>query len=88
MFCCFFFKLTVSLYCVNASFSADQICSVIDTYAVSLSGRSDRDKFYIQINPIVELLRKYTHGIKGRMRGVIVEMFAEYLRVEGVFQGV
>ncbi|XP_055889242.1 acetyl-CoA carboxylase-like isoform X3 [Biomphalaria glabrata] len=71
---------------VLSQFPSQQIASVIDTYAATLSKRSDRDVFFMTCQGIVQLVQRYRNGIRGHLKSVVQELLRHYLRVELQFQ--
>ncbi|CAL1538931.1 unnamed protein product [Lymnaea stagnalis] len=71
---------------VLSQFPSQQIASVIDTYAASLTKRADRDVFFMTCQGIVQLVQRYRNGIRGHLKSVVQELLRHYLRVELQFQ--
>ncbi|KAK3798057.1 hypothetical protein RRG08_034617 [Elysia crispata] len=71
---------------VLCQFPSQQIASVIDTYAATLTKRADRDVFFMTCQGIVQLVQRYRNGIRGHMKSVVQELLRHYLRVELQFQ--
>ncbi|KAH9518467.1 hypothetical protein Btru_016869 [Bulinus truncatus] len=71
---------------VLSQFPSQQIASVIDTYAATLSKRADRDVFFMTCQGIVQLVQRYRNGIRGHLKSVVQELLRHYLRVELQFQ--
>ncbi|XP_059157454.1 acetyl-CoA carboxylase-like isoform X2 [Physella acuta] len=71
---------------VLCQFPSQQIASVIDNYAATLSKRSDRDVFFMTCQGIVQLVQRYRNGIRGHLKSVVQELLRHYLRVELQFQ--
>ena len=63
-----------------------QIASVIDTYAATLTKRTDREVFFLTTQGIVQLVQRYRAGIRGHMKSVVQELLRHYMRVEVQFQ--
>ncbi|BFZ10005.1 hypothetical protein BsWGS_13044 [Bradybaena similaris] len=71
---------------VLCQFPSQQIASVIDSYAATLTKRADRDVFFMTCQGIVHLVQRYRNGIRGHMKSVVQELLRHYLRVELQFQ--
>jgi biotin carboxylase len=76
-----------NLTSVFCQFPSQQISNIINRHAVSLKKRSEHDQFFMNTNPVMQLVQKYRHGTRGRMRSVIITLLNEYHRVEEIFQG-
>ncbi|PSN52685.1 Acetyl-CoA carboxylase [Blattella germanica] len=71
---------------VLAQFPSQQIASVIDSHAGTLQKRADRDVFFLTTQGIVQLVQRYRHGIRGRMKSAVHELLRQYYAVESQFQ--
>ncbi|XP_046476133.1 acetyl-CoA carboxylase isoform X3 [Neodiprion pinetum] len=71
---------------VLAQFPSQQIASVIDGHAATLSKRTDRDVFFLTTQGIVQLVQRYRNGIRGRMKTAVHELLRQYYTVESQFQ--
>ncbi|CAK1546473.1 unnamed protein product [Leptosia nina] len=71
---------------VLAQFPSQQIASVIDHHAASLTKRSDRDVFFMSTQALVVLVQRYRNGIRGRMKAAVHDLLKQYHQVETNFQ--
>ncbi|CAG4967379.1 unnamed protein product [Colias eurytheme] len=71
---------------VLAQFPSQQIASVIDHHAASLSKRADRDVFFMSTQALVVLVQRYRNGIRGRMKAAVHDLLKQYFQVESNFQ--
>ncbi|XP_050664997.1 acetyl-CoA carboxylase isoform X2 [Leptidea sinapis] len=71
---------------VLAQFPSQQIASVIDLHAASLSKRADRDVFFMSTQALVVLVQRYRNGIRGRMKAAVHDLLKQYYQVESNFQ--
>ncbi|XP_074643040.1 acetyl-CoA carboxylase-like isoform X2 [Tubulanus polymorphus] len=71
---------------VLCQFPSQQIASVIDTYAATLTKRAERDVFFMTTQGIVQLVQRYRNGIRGYMKSVVQDFLKMYLKVETQFQ--
>ncbi|KAF6025259.1 hypothetical protein EB796_016427 [Bugula neritina] len=71
---------------ILSKFPAQQIASVIDSYAATLTRRADKDNFYLTSQGIVELINKYRNGVRGFTKAIVSELLSQYLDVEKKFQ--
>jgi len=78
------------------------VCSVLSTYlieqwlmlhalclyshAATLQKRADRDVFFLTTQGIVQLVQRYRHGIRGRMKSAVHDLLRQYYAVESQFQ--
>ncbi|KAL5475565.1 hypothetical protein EMCRGX_G025395 [Ephydatia muelleri] len=76
-----------NLTSVLCQFPSQQITNIINKHGASIQKRSENDQFFMNTSNIMELVRKYRHGMKGRKTAVLIELLKEYHRVEEVFQG-
>ncbi|XP_056647760.1 acetyl-CoA carboxylase isoform X2 [Diorhabda sublineata] len=71
---------------VLAQFPSQQIASVIDTHAASMTKRTERDAFFLATEGIIQLVQRYRNGIRGRMKHAVQELLKQYYEVESQFQ--
>ncbi|XP_071057083.1 acetyl-CoA carboxylase isoform X2 [Onthophagus taurus] len=71
---------------VLAQFPSQQIASVIDSHAASMSRRTERDGFFLATEGIVQLVQRYRNGIRGRMKAAVHDLFKQYYNAESQFQ--
>lgn len=71
---------------VLAQFPSQQIASVIDTHAASMTKRTERDAFFLATEGIIQLVQRYRNGIRGRMKHAVQELLRQYYDVENQFQ--
>ncbi|XP_013400503.1 acetyl-CoA carboxylase isoform X2 [Lingula anatina] len=71
---------------ILCQFPSQQIATVIDSYAATLTKRSDRDVFFMTTQGIVQLVQRYRSGVRGHMRMVVQDLLKQYLKVESQFQ--
>ncbi|XP_076754635.1 acetyl-CoA carboxylase isoform X3 [Xylocopa sonorina] len=71
---------------VLAQFPSQQIATVIDGHAATISKRSERDVFFLTTQAIVQLVQRYRNGIRGRMKTAVHELLRQYYTVESQFQ--
>jgi len=56
------------------------------SHAATLQKRADRDVFFLTTQSIVQLVQRYRHGIRGRMKSAVYELLRQYYAVESQFQ--
>ncbi|XP_047513528.1 acetyl-CoA carboxylase isoform X2 [Pieris napi] len=71
---------------VLAQFPSQQIASVIDHHAASLTKRADRDVFFMSTQALVVLVQRYRNGIRGRMKAAVHDLLKQYFQDESHFQ--
>ncbi|ESP03134.1 hypothetical protein LOTGIDRAFT_199489 [Lottia gigantea] len=71
---------------VLCQFPSQQIANVIDSYAATLTKRTDRDVFFMTTQGIVQLVQRYRSGIRGHMKSVVQDLLRQYLKMELQFQ--
>lgn len=71
---------------VLAQFPSQQIASVIDSHAASMTKRAERDGFFLATEGIVQLVQRYRNGIRGRMKAAVHDLLKQYFNVESQFQ--
>ncbi|XP_048240447.1 acetyl-CoA carboxylase-like isoform X4 [Haliotis rufescens] len=71
---------------VLCQFPSQQIANVIDSYAATLTKRTERDVFFMTTQGIVQLVQRYRSGIRGHLKSVVQDLLRQYLRVELQFQ--
>jgi len=70
---------------VIAQFPAQRILAEIDRLNARL-GDADKDIFEMTVSPVVEVCRKYRHGVRGMLKAQAHHLLAKYLEVEQHFQ--
>ena len=70
---------------VIAQFPAQRITAEIDKLNSRLPA-ADKEMFEMTIAPVVEVCRKYRHGVRGMLKSQINRLLARYLEVEQHFQ--
>jgi len=58
----------------------------VSSHAATLQRRADRDVFFLTTQSIVQLVQRYRHGIRGRMKSAVHELLRQYYAVESQFQ--
>ncbi|XP_071137494.1 acetyl-CoA carboxylase-like isoform X4 [Mytilus edulis] len=67
-------------------FPSQQIATVIDGHAATLTKKTERENFFMTTQGIVQLVQRYRNGIRGHMKTVVQDLLKQYLRVEQQFQ--
>ncbi|XP_064397695.1 acetyl-CoA carboxylase-like isoform X2 [Halichondria panicea] len=75
-----------NLTSILSQFPTTKIENIINRHAATLQRRADHDQFFMNTNPIMQLVQKYRHGMRSRLKATIVELLREYYRVEEAFQ--
>jgi len=70
---------------VIAQFPAQKITSEIDKLNSRLPA-AEKEMFEMTIAPVVEVCRKYRHGVRGMLKSQVHHLLARYLEVEQHFQ--
>ena len=70
---------------VIAQFPAQRILAEIDKLNARLND-ADKDIFEMTVCPVVEVCRKYRHGVRGMLKAQAHHLVAKYLEVEHHFQ--
>ena len=70
---------------VIAQFPAQRITAEIDKLNSRLRA-ADKGIFEMTIAPVVEVCRKYRHGVRGMLKSQVHHLLARYLEVEQHFQ--
>jgi len=70
---------------VIAQFPAQKITTEIDKLNSRLPP-ADKEIFEMTIEPVVEVCRKYRHGVRGMLKSQVHHLLAKYLEVEQHFQ--
>jgi len=70
---------------VIAQFPAQRILAEIDKLNARLND-ADKDIFEMTVCPVVEVCRKYRHGVRGMLKAQVNHLLAQYLSVEQHFQ--
>ena len=70
---------------VIAQFPAQRITTEIDKLNARLS-IADRELFDMTVAPVVEVCRKYRHGVRGKLKAEVHKFLASYIEVEDHFQ--
>ncbi|CAC5416435.1 ACACA [Mytilus coruscus] len=65
---------------------SQQIATVIDGHAATLTKKTERENFFMTTQGIVQLVQRYRNGIRGHMKTVVQDLLKQYLRVEQQFQ--
>ena len=71
-----------SMFC---TFPAGQIANLVDRYGSRIEKRSDRDAFYVLVEPIISLVDKYRNGLRGHMKSELGSLLNMYYDVESIF---
>ena len=64
----------------------NQMFVLFCSHAATLQKRADRDVFFLTTQGIVQLVQRYRHGIRGRMKSAVHELLRQYYAVESQFQ--
>ncbi|KJE96308.1 acetyl coenzyme A carboxylase alpha [Capsaspora owczarzaki ATCC 30864] len=78
-------QYTNSLNSMFCAFPTQQIASVIDMHAASLSSDADRTTFFTVVEPIIQHIQHYRNGIRGHSKAAVASLLRAYLEVETVF---
>jgi len=70
---------------VIAQFPAQKITAEIDKFNSRLPA-ADKEIFEMTISPVVEVCRKYRHGVRGMLKSQVNHLLAKYLEAEQHFQ--
>ncbi|XP_076818165.1 acetyl-CoA carboxylase-like isoform X1 [Clavelina lepadiformis] len=81
----------LSLYASNitsmmSQFPGSKIRRIVDSYAANITNKNDQDVFFVNTQPILQVVHKYRNGIRGHLKDVILGLIKEYHRVESQFQ--
>nr|XP_039264326.1 acetyl-CoA carboxylase-like isoform X1 [Styela clava] len=69
-----------------SQFPGGRIRRAVDQHAARLPKKSDQDVFFVNTQPILQLVHKYREGIHGHKQAVLLSILEEYYRVEVKFQ--
>ncbi|XP_065669761.1 acetyl-CoA carboxylase isoform X2 [Hydra vulgaris] len=78
-------KYASNITSILNQFPSQQIANVIDSYAATLTKRTERDLFFINTQGIVQLVQRFRNGIKGYRKSVIIGLLKQYLQAEMMF---
>ena len=70
---------------VIAQFPSQRITNEIDKINARLAA-GDRDIFEMTITPVIEVCKKYRHGVRGMLKAQTHHLISKYLEVETYFQ--
>lgn len=71
---------------VMSQFPSQQILTVIESHAATLTKKRDQDEFLMAMSSVVQLVQQYRCGTKGHMKNVVQDLLKKYLNVELQFQ--
>nr|XP_004227021.2 LOW QUALITY PROTEIN: acetyl-CoA carboxylase-like [Ciona intestinalis] len=69
-----------------SQFPGSRIRRTVDAFAATLTNKSDQDVFFVNTQPILQVVNKYRNGIRGHMKNVVLGLVLDYHRVELEFQ--
>ncbi|XP_065178755.1 acetyl-CoA carboxylase-like [Sycon ciliatum] len=69
----------------SAPFPFDKIASLIDNHTLAIKKHSERERFIIDTQTIVELLKRYRGGARGHQMDIVVQFLRRYMDVEEKF---
>nr|CAB3219668.1 acetyl-CoA carboxylase-like [Phallusia mammillata] len=86
-----FIRREMSSYASNitsmmSQFPGPRIRRYIDKYAAVLTNKSEQDVFFVNTQSILQIVNRYSSGIRGHLKAVILSLVKEYFRVESQFQ--
>uniref|UniRef100_H2YM68 Uncharacterized protein n=1 Tax=Ciona savignyi TaxID=51511 RepID=H2YM68_CIOSA len=69
-----------------SQFPGSRIRRAVDSFAAKLTNKTEQDVFFVNTQPILQVINKYRNGIRGHMKTVVLGLILEYHRVELQFQ--